>query len=99
MKLDRDRRKVLCLSGIPLDVVTIDDTVIAIRQAISQGSRLFITTPNLHFLSLCRFDPAFRQSLRDSDLCVADGMPLVWVSRLLGARLPERVAGSDLFEA
>ena len=32
------------------------------------------------------------------DLSVADGMPLVWLGRLLGIPLAERVAGSTLFE-
>jgi N-acetylglucosaminyldiphosphoundecaprenol N-acetyl-beta-D-mannosaminyltransferase len=32
----------------------------------------------------------------DADLRVADGMPLVWASRLRGTPLPERVAGSSL---
>jgi N-acetylglucosaminyldiphosphoundecaprenol N-acetyl-beta-D-mannosaminyltransferase len=98
MKKHEDTREVLCLAGIPLDVVTLADTVACVHEAVLSCSRLFITTPNLHFLSLGKTDFDFRQTLRDSDLCVADGMPLVWISRLLGARLPERVAGSDLFE-
>lgn len=38
----------------------------------------------------------FVRVLRESDLLVADGMPIVWVSRLVRRPLPERVAGSDL---
>jgi N-acetylglucosaminyldiphosphoundecaprenol N-acetyl-beta-D-mannosaminyltransferase len=41
-------------------------------------------------------DPAFRAAYAAADLALADGMPLVWASRLLPVRLPERVAGSDL---
>ena len=37
-----------------------------------------------------------RAYLDDADLVVADGMPLVWASRLSGTPLPERVAGSSL---
>ena len=37
-----------------------------------------------------------RAYLDDADLVVADGMPLVWASRLAGTPLPERVAGSSL---
>jgi len=39
---------------------------------------------------------AFRRAYADASLSLADGMPLVWVGRLLGCPLPERVAGSDL---
>jgi len=38
----------------------------------------------------------FVRVIHESDLVVADGMPIVWLSRLLGQSLPERVPGSDL---
>src|SRR5262249_13973878 len=38
----------------------------------------------------------FRLAYEHASLSLADGMPLVWVGRLLGCRIPERVAGSDL---
>jgi N-acetylglucosaminyldiphosphoundecaprenol N-acetyl-beta-D-mannosaminyltransferase len=37
-----------------------------------------------------------RQAYADATLVVADGMPLIWASRIQGTPLPERVAGSDL---
>jgi N-acetylglucosaminyldiphosphoundecaprenol N-acetyl-beta-D-mannosaminyltransferase len=59
----------------------------------------FLSTPNLNFLVTSRTDPEFRESLLVSDLCPADGMPIVWLARLLGVPLKERIAGSDIFEA
>jgi N-acetylglucosaminyldiphosphoundecaprenol N-acetyl-beta-D-mannosaminyltransferase len=32
-----------------------------------------------------------------SDLCLADGMPLIWIAKLLRIPIRERIAGSDLF--
>jgi N-acetylglucosaminyldiphosphoundecaprenol N-acetyl-beta-D-mannosaminyltransferase len=43
-----------------------------------------------------RRDPAVRAYLADATFVVADGMPLVWASRLAGTPLPERVCGSSL---
>src|SRR5260370_37156415 len=34
-----------------------------------------------------------------SDFCPVDGMPLVWIARLLGIPIRERVSGSDIFDA
>jgi N-acetylglucosaminyldiphosphoundecaprenol N-acetyl-beta-D-mannosaminyltransferase len=34
-----------------------------------------------------------------SDLCTADGMPIVWIARLMGLPIRSRIAGSDIFEA
>ena len=43
--------------------------------------------------------PEMLEILRSADLINADGMPLVWLSKLLGAPLKERVAGADLVPA
>ena len=91
-------RDVICLFGLPLDVVTMDETVQRVREAARKQQRLFLSTPNLNFLISCVRDAEFRQSIIDSDMSVADGMPLVWMSRLLGVPLPERVTGAGLFE-
>jgi N-acetylglucosaminyldiphosphoundecaprenol N-acetyl-beta-D-mannosaminyltransferase len=44
-------------------------------------------------------DPELRRIINGCALINADGMPVVWASRLLGKPLKERVAGIDLFEA
>lgn len=41
-------------------------------------------------------NPALANVLRRAELVIADGMPLVWLSRLLGTPLPERVTGADM---
>jgi len=41
----------------------------------------------------------FRNSVINSDLSIADGMPLIWLARLLRLPIRERVAGSDVFQA
>jgi N-acetylglucosaminyldiphosphoundecaprenol N-acetyl-beta-D-mannosaminyltransferase len=46
-----------------------------------------------------RGDPQLQQSLGESTFTVADGMPIVWLSRLCGCSLPERVAGIDIMQA
>jgi len=91
-------REVICLFGLPFDVVTMGQTVRLVREAVGSRQPLFLSTPNLNFLIGCQHDAAFRQSVLDSDLSVADGMPLIWMARWLGAPLPERVTGSGLFE-
>jgi N-acetylglucosaminyldiphosphoundecaprenol N-acetyl-beta-D-mannosaminyltransferase len=48
---------------------------------------------------MSRSDEEFRESLLMSDFCPVDGMPLVWIARLLGIPIRERVSGSDIFDA
>jgi N-acetylglucosaminyldiphosphoundecaprenol N-acetyl-beta-D-mannosaminyltransferase len=91
-------RDVYCLFGLPFDAVSLTETEQRIRSAIEQRTPCFLSTPNLNFLIACQTDAAFRNSVINSDLSVADGMPIVWLSRLLGIPIRERVAGSTLFE-
>ncbi|MGH6720413.1 MAG: WecB/TagA/CpsF family glycosyltransferase, partial [Alphaproteobacteria bacterium] len=44
-------------------------------------------------------DPGFRAAYADAALCLADGVPVVWAARLVGAALKGRVAGADLLPA
>ncbi|MCG9047581.1 WecB/TagA/CpsF family glycosyltransferase [Laribacter hongkongensis] len=91
--------RVIGLAGVPLDMVTMAGAVARVRDAVRLRQRLLVSTPNLNFLIACQRDAVFRQSVIDSDLSLADGMPLVWMSRWLASPLPERVTGSGLFEA
>ena len=58
-----------------------------------------VVTPNTDHVVRMRRDAAMREIYERADVVVADGMPVVWASSLLGAPLPERVAGIDLMHA
>jgi len=62
------------------------------------GRPHLVATVNMDFLRLARADLGYRDILNGADLAVADGMPVVWLARLHGTPLPERVAGIDLVE-
>jgi N-acetylglucosaminyldiphosphoundecaprenol N-acetyl-beta-D-mannosaminyltransferase len=84
--------------GLPFDAVSMQDVVARLRAVPVSRARCFLSTPNLNFLIAARSDPDFRQSVFDSDLSLADGMPIIWIARLLQIPLPERVPGSGLME-
>jgi N-acetylglucosaminyldiphosphoundecaprenol N-acetyl-beta-D-mannosaminyltransferase len=77
-------------------VVTEADAVRAIVDAAEAGTGHWTITANLDHLRRYRQDPAQRDLVDDADLVVADGMPLIWASRLAGEPLPERVSGSSM---
>jgi N-acetylglucosaminyldiphosphoundecaprenol N-acetyl-beta-D-mannosaminyltransferase len=84
------------LLGMPLartDSQGLLDHVFA-SLAARQGG--WIITANLDFLRRHAHDATARALYAGADVCVADGMPLVWAARLQGVRLPERIAGSSL---
>jgi N-acetylglucosaminyldiphosphoundecaprenol N-acetyl-beta-D-mannosaminyltransferase len=92
-------RDVACILGLPIDVIDLAGAVARVRDAARTRTPLFLSTPNLNFAITALGDESFRDSVIDSDLAIADGMPLVWVARLLGVDLPGRVSGAGLLEA
>jgi N-acetylglucosaminyldiphosphoundecaprenol N-acetyl-beta-D-mannosaminyltransferase len=91
-------REVYGVLGIPIDAIDLPGVVQRIGTALTRDTPYLISTPNLNFLVSSQVDPEFRESLLRSDLCPVDGVPIVWISRLLGAPIRERVAGSDIFD-
>ncbi|MBL8758490.1 MAG: WecB/TagA/CpsF family glycosyltransferase, partial [Phycisphaerae bacterium] len=82
--------------GVPLSRVTMAQAVDHIARAARAGQGGWLMTPNLDILRRLVKDPSFASLTRAADVRLADGMPLIWASRLRGDPLPERVAGSDL---
>jgi N-acetylglucosaminyldiphosphoundecaprenol N-acetyl-beta-D-mannosaminyltransferase len=84
------------LNGVKLHAVTETQVINHILDALDEGRGGVVVTPNLdHLRRYCR-DLTFGALIAEADLIVADGMPLVWASRLQGTPLPERVPGSTL---
>lgn len=91
-------RPVFCIMGLPFDAIDSAAAVRRIQAAINQRTPCFLSTPNLNFVIASRENTALRDSVIHSDLSIADGMPIVWIARLLGLPIRERVAGSSLFQ-
>jgi len=91
------RRDLVCILGLPIDVIDLAGAVARVRGAARKRERCFISTPNLNFLMNAQRDPAFRDSVLRSDLSVADGVSLLMFARMIGIKLPGRVSGADLF--
>jgi N-acetylglucosaminyldiphosphoundecaprenol N-acetyl-beta-D-mannosaminyltransferase len=87
------------LLGAPIDRLHQEEAVMAIEAFVSARAPRQVATVNLDFLRIARRNEAFAQTLQQADLALADGMPLVWASKLAGAALPQRIAGIDLVEA
>ncbi len=86
------------LSGALIDQVDFAAAQERIRGFLGVGAAHQVVTVNLDFLSIAERDPHFRDTINRADLAVADGMPLVWASRLADQPLPERIAGVDLVD-
>jgi N-acetylglucosaminyldiphosphoundecaprenol N-acetyl-beta-D-mannosaminyltransferase len=98
----------ITLMGIPIDNLTLEATAAQILNYInnypSDKQNRYVSTLNVDFLTNThswncgkpRY-PELLSALRNSDVVTPDGMPILWLSRLMGCPLKERVAGTDLF--
>src|SRR5215470_9863847 len=86
----------ISLLGMEVDRLDEREAVETILDASGEDRGGVVMTPNLEHLSEYRTSPEVREAFDDAEIVVADGMPLIWASRLQRTPLPERVAGSDL---
>jgi exopolysaccharide biosynthesis WecB/TagA/CpsF family protein len=91
---------VAVVAGVPVDNVTMSQTMELIEAFTDEGratGRSFqIATVNVDFVVNAQHDPDLFRILQAADLCLPDGMPILWHALLMGTRLTERVAGADL---
>ena len=84
------------LDGVAFDAISEHQCVGHVLDALDAGRGGWIITSNVDHLRRAHRDGEFRAMLAESQLTVADGMPLVWASRVQRTPLPERVAGSSM---
>ncbi len=91
--------------GVRVDCVTQQQALDAIaqlierrRNAIDAGNALEcqqVVTVNTEFVMEARRNDAFRKVINSAALAVADGIGIVWATRMGGTPAPERITGTD----
>ena len=84
--------------GMPIHAVTMGDVLGLCERAIATRTAMLVGVINAAKLVKVQRDAFLRDSVLGADVVIADGLPVVWASRLTRRPLPERVAGIDLFE-
>jgi N-acetylglucosaminyldiphosphoundecaprenol N-acetyl-beta-D-mannosaminyltransferase len=86
--------------GVPVNAVQIPQVVQWMEYCIGEGGPArYVAVTGMHGVTESQQDPEFRVMLKEADLVVPDGMPLVWLGRLRGfPHLARRVYGPELME-
>ncbi len=87
---------VVRLKGVEIHAITAQQCINHILDSLDEGIGGTVVTPNLDIIRRCQNDLVFASLVAESSLVVADGMPLIWASKVQGTPLPQRIAGSDL---
>jgi N-acetylglucosaminyldiphosphoundecaprenol N-acetyl-beta-D-mannosaminyltransferase len=85
----------IAILGVPVHAVAMNGALACVRRFMAEPRLHQIATVNPEFVMAARRDPQFQAILQEADLCLADGIGLIWASRRLKRPLPERVPGSE----
>ena len=85
--------------GVRFDGLTLETAVERALSLMAARQSAYVCTPNPEIVWGCGKDAALRAAVTGADMTLADGVGVVWASRVLGTPLPERVAGYDFLLA
>ena len=91
----RNTAKVL---GIAIDVLTLDALLEAVESFVASGLPHQIAYINVDCVNQYYRNPGYKAIIETADLVYADGMGVVWASRLFGAPLPQRLTAADFID-
>lgn len=89
-------RKRSYVFGLPIDAYTMEETVAACIELVEEHRPVQHVVLNVIKVVLCDKDPSIAAIVRGCPVVNPDGTYFTWAARVLGAPLPERVAGIDL---
>jgi N-acetylglucosaminyldiphosphoundecaprenol N-acetyl-beta-D-mannosaminyltransferase len=92
----RDWRERIQILGLPVDKLSYRQWLNLIEKWVRLGKRVHhVCTVNPEFMVIAQSDPLFSIILKRADLCIPDGVGLLWAAKRLNTPLPERLTGSD----
>ena len=83
---------------VPVHPLTMGEAVSVLEESITSGEQAFVVTANAEIIMMCQEDAGYKKIVsQDAQLVLPDGAGAVWAGRHLGYKVPERVAGFDLY--
>ena len=80
-----------------VDNLTMAEAVEEAKKLILERRNSYVVTPNVDHVVKIEHDLLFREIYEGADLVLTDGKPLIWMSRLMGVPINEKISGSDYF--
>lgn len=87
------------LCHIQVHNVNMPEAVGAVEEMLAGDGGRYVVPVNVDVLVRSEKNPVLLRAIEGAHLVLADGMPLVWMSRLFKTPVKERVSGSDLVPA
>lgn len=80
-----------------IDNLTMDEALDEIDSLICENKSAYVVTPNVDHLVQLERGGMLTEVYKNANLILADGKPLIWISKWYGTPIKEKISGSDLF--
>ncbi len=88
----------ISIYGISYDNVTLPEAAELAHEMLSEPKNHIVVTPNAEIAYLAAGDDRLGQTINAADIVVADGIGVVYASKIYGTPVKEKVAGVELGE-
>ena len=78
-----------------IDNLTMEETLVEIDRLIQENNNSYVVTPNVDHIMQLEKGGKLVEIYRDANLILADGKPLIWISKWYGTPIKEKISGSD----
>ena len=85
--------------GVGVSPINMGDLLAACEQWTTRREPHYICVTNTHLVMMCQRDDQLRRIHNQAGLCTPDGVPLYWLTRLMGHSNVERVCGPEIMLA
>ncbi len=83
--------------NIEVDNLTMNEAIDRVEELIIKKRPSYVVTPNVDHIVKLENDKEFQEVYKNADLILTDGMPLIWISKIKGNPIKEKISGSDFF--
>lgn len=85
--------------GSQISIWNLPETVTKLRELAENGGKHYVCVSNVHTVVMGAEDPSYAKVTNEAALATADGIPLVWASKVLaGPQIHGRASGPDILE-
>ena len=88
--------KTVNILGVNISTATVSEVVQMIFDTISSGNKMSIFTPNSEIILSAYKDANFKNIINSASLCTADGIGVIYASKIFATPIPERCSGYDI---
>lgn len=83
--------------NIEIDNLTMEETLDSVEELIQKKKGAFVVTPNVDHMVQLQTNEELQEAYKKASLVLTDGKPLMWIAKLYGTPIKEKISGSDLF--